>query len=501
MSPAEAAYQLGSTYSEMLPAELRARHGIFHTPPALAERLLDQAESAGTNWRTARILDPAAGFGAFLIPAARRMAAAAARANPTIAYKNIGVRLRGWEIDPFAAWLANVFVFAELQTVIPNRTARSPTFVEARDSLTTVSQLGTFELVIGNPPFGRQRLASSTRKRFARSLYGHANLYGIFLDLAVRLASRKGLVSFLTPASFLAGEYFKNLRATLWREAPPLNIDFVAARKGIFDGVLQETVLATYRCGGERKPIAVHFLEGRSDHRLQLRAAGNFVLPGRPSEPWILPRHIEDVALADRLEHMPHRLADWGYRVSTGPLVWNRHKLQLRDRAEDGCLPLIWAESVTSDGQFHFRCEKRNHKPYFMPLRGDDWLIVDTPCVLLQRTTAKEQARRLIAAEMPRRFIAKHGGVTVENHLNMLIPSNASPAVPPALLTAFLNTAIVDRAFRCISGSVAVSAYELESLPVPSPALISRFKNHLTSCLNRNEIEREIARLYGHRSR
>jgi adenine-specific DNA-methyltransferase len=88
--------------------------------------------------------------------------------------------------------------------------------------------------------------------------------------------------------------------------------------------------------------------------------------------------------------------------------------------------------------------------------------------VLLQRTTAKEQARRLIAAEMSSAFLAKHGAVTVENHLNMLVPTTSKPLVSPNLLSLFLNSVAADRAFRCISGSVAVSAYELESLPLPS---------------------------------
>jgi adenine-specific DNA-methyltransferase len=39
--------------------------------------------------------------------------------------------------------------------------------------------------------------------------------------------------------------------------------------------------------------------------------------------------------------------------------------------------------------------------------------------VLVQRTTAKEQHRRLISAEMPAELIAQHGRITVENHLNM----------------------------------------------------------------------------------
>jgi adenine-specific DNA-methyltransferase len=93
---------------------------------------------------------------------------------------------------------------------------------------------------------------------------------------------------------------------------------------------------------------------------------------------------------------------------------------------------------------------------------------VTQPCVLVQRTTAKEQARRLIAAELPQQLIAQHSAVIVENHLNMVRPLNGTPKISPAAVAAVLNSRSADQAFRCISGSVAVSAFELEALPLPS---------------------------------
>ena len=58
----------------------------------------------------------------------------------------------------------------------------------------------------------------------------------------------------------------------------------------------------------------------------------------------------------------------------------------------------------------------------------------------------------------------------MENHLNMVRPMVEKPAVSLRVIAAFLNSEVVDAAFRCISGSVAVSATELEALPLPSPA-------------------------------
>jgi adenine-specific DNA-methyltransferase len=491
---AQAAYHLSLLYSGLLPADWRAKHGIFYTPPALAERLLDQADRAGTDWAKAHILDPAAGAGAFLVPAVARVLDSLGNCVPAIAVQNINARLRGFELDAFAAWLTEVFVEVAALEVVVSSGRRIGKIIEVRDSLDEPIQEGRFDLVVGNPPFGKLRLSADRRARFSRSLYGHANLYGVFTDLAIRHARAGGLVSFLTPSSFLAGEYFKNLRGLLGREAPPIEIDFVALRKGVFEDVLQETVLATYRKGGARVKTRVNFIHPQLKRVVQAEPAGHFTLPRDPSAAWLLPRHSDEASLVKRLRAMPERLADWGYKISTGPLVWNRYKPQLSDAPDKTTVPLIWAECVTSTGRFVFRWAKRNHKPFFRIGESDAWLLVRTPCVLLQRTTAKEQARRLIAAEMPASFIAKHGAVTVENHLNMLIPTAAKPIIPPALLSAFLNSSAADRAFRCLSGSVAVSAYELESLPLPSAIA---FKKGVGRCNTPAGIDSIAAALYG----
>lgn len=165
---------------------------------------------------------------------------------------------------------------------------------------------------------------------------------------------------------------------------------------------------------------------------------------------------------------MAARLASYGYRVATGQLVWNRHKAQFCDRARDGAAPVLWAECVGRDGQFEFRAERGTHRPFI--LVEDDqrhWLNFE-PCVLVQRTTSKEQARRLIATVVSNEFVAQHDGYVVENHLNMLLPVGTNP-VPLWVVAGLLNCRVADESFRCISGSVAVSAYELEALPLPEP--------------------------------
>lgn len=491
-----AAYQIGLAYTGMLPANHRGTHGIYYTPPALTAHLISQATEAGVDWASARVLDPACGGGAFLTPVARQIIEALPGCSPRILIQNIAARIRGYDLDPFGAWLSQVALDAALLSISRGADRCLPVLVTVCDSLRRSPPRDRFDLVIGNPPYGRVTLPAEDRARFKRSLYGHANLYGLFTDMALRQVKPGGVIAYVTPTSFLAGEYFKNLRALLGRDAPPATIDFVSIRKGVFDEVLQETLLAAYRRGTAATAVTVHEITPAHGPTLDVLTAGTMPMPLDPSQPWILPRTPRQAPLVKRLAGMSHQLADWGYTVSTGPLVWNRYKEQLAHKPGRNCRPLIWAEAVTSDGQFVFRAKKKNHAPYFEIRRGDDWLIVDRPCVLLQRTTAKEQARRLIAAALPPEFVAKHGGVVVENHLNMVRPITDAPPVLADVLAAFLNSAAADRAFRCVSGSVAVSAYELEALPLPSPEELDELRRLVDRGAGRDRIEAACARLY-----
>ena len=493
----DASYMMGVIYTGMMPARFRAELGAYYTPPALCERLLDMATDAGVDWRSARVLDPACGGGAFLSPVARRMAEHLEDCSAKSALQDIQRRLRGFELDSFAAWMSQVFLDVTLSDLYHKAGQRLQSVIRVCDSLEQASTGKGFDLVVGNPPYGRVTLSPEVREKFRRSLFGHANLYGIFTDLALRYTRAGGVIAYVTPTSFLAGEYFKALRGLLGREAPPASIDFVSARKGVFAGVQQETLLAVYQCGaGDAGTGQVHFISPGKKGSIETTDAGTFSLPDKPEQPWLMPRTEAQSRLVRQVKGLPYRLVDYGYTVSTGPLVWNRHKSGLRQRSGKGSYPLVWAESVRADGVFEFRAQKRNHKPYFKPGPKESWVVTDFPCVLLQRTTAKEQIRRLIAAELPAAFIEKHGAVVIENHLNMIKPLNGAPRVSPAVLAVLLNCEVVDQVFRCINGSVAVSAYELEALPLPSPEAIKEIERLMQRGATRGALEQAAQRLY-----
>lgn len=165
---------IGVLYTAMIPRVFRSKQGAYYTPPALCEQLLDMAMAAGVDWATAHVLDPACGGGAFLSPVARRMAASVESVSAELALRGIEWRLAGFEVDPFAAWLSQVFLDVTVGNLCRSAGRRLRPVVRVCDSHEQES--ASFDLVVGNPPYGRVTRSPRLRAKFTQSLFGHANL-------------------------------------------------------------------------------------------------------------------------------------------------------------------------------------------------------------------------------------------------------------------------------------------------------------------------------------
>ncbi|HEX8690722.1 MAG TPA: Eco57I restriction-modification methylase domain-containing protein, partial [Solirubrobacterales bacterium] len=163
-----------------------------------------------------------------------------------------------------------------------------PLFARVGDGLTEAPEHA--RAVVMNPPYGRVRLDETERSRWNRYLYGHANLYSLFLAAGLESLDDDGVLAALVPTSFLAGRYFASLRAELARQAPLREVTFVEERDGVFAGVLQETCLAVFaRCRSRRTAIA------SANGRIAEVAK---VASPRGNRPWILPRRSDDAHVA-----------------------------------------------------------------------------------------------------------------------------------------------------------------------------------------------------------
>lgn len=483
------AEEVGQQYVSALSPSDRSRHGRHYTPTALAEELWAMTKRA-MGWKRPRaldglVLDPACGAGALLLPVLRDHMGCAARIDPQLALNALPNYIAGVDNDPGAAWLANVLLASEMLPILARmeraRRRPLPALVRCGDGLAPVDQPA--RAVVMNPPYGRTRLDAAERERFAAAVYGHANLYGLFMAAGLEALDDDGVLAALVPTSFLAGRYFENLRGLLIKQAPLREVGFVADRSGSFTGVLQETALTTFTRRKARR-VAVNSLQPKA-----VEVA--VVASPRTSAPWLLPRRADDAPVAAAAQQLPLSLGGTGWRVSTGPLVWNRRKGDLGSDEGPGRVRVVWAADI--DGGVMHQDPARDSLRW-LTVRGTDekFMVLREPAVLVQRTTAPEQTRRLVAAYLDEATLAAWGGaVAVENHVNVIRSDEDDPLVNGRTLTRLLGTDTLDRVLRCLSGSVAVSAYELAALPLPGADTLGEL-----DALDNRAFERRVAAAY-----
>lgn len=485
--------QLGDAYVAALTPEVRGQHGRHYTPPLLAQEIWTQTVAQAGGAIDGLVLDPACGAGALLLPPLREWLAHRPDTAPTATLASAESAIAGRDLDAAAVWLGSVLLASELLPVWrrlrPSRRRPLPALLSVADGLSEQTSRAT--AVVMNPPYGRRKLDPEDRARWAHVLSGHANIYSLFIAAAIKHTAPGGTVTALVPAGWLGGLYFTALRKHLVQQAPPTRIAYVTEREGVFSSdVLQETVIATFAVGRSASTLRCDRLtvNGHADRR----RIGVTSLPTDPTGPWLLPRDPGDNRLIAATARMPHRLTDHGWRVSTGPLVWNRVKDQITAQDAPGAVPILWAADIEG-GEIH-RDATREHQRYWQPRTDDERAmnVLRTPAVLVQRTTSTDQPRRLVSAVMDAKTLAAWGGeVVVENHVNV-IRIDRETNCPPRLLHALLSHADVDRVFRCLSGSVAVSASELHALPLPSPEVIGQWAD-----LDGESLATAIAAAYG----
>lgn len=481
--------EVGQAYVQALSLETRSRHGRHYTPAPLAEELWALVrERLGWRGKPAQPLpglvrDPACGAGALLLPALREHIRGSHGLDPRLVVAGLPSVLEGWDLDPAAVWIANVVMAAELLPLVAavpaDRRRRLPALARVGDGLAVRRPA---RVVLMNPPYGRVRLSDAELVRFADVLYGHANLYGVFMAAAAdQLEVRSGLLAALVPTSWTAGRYFGPLRTRLSRGLRLSDVRFVEARSGVFTGVLQETCLALFTA----KQVRRTRVSSTGDSGVTSIATVN---APSGSSVWLLPRRSSLASVAAGAALQPTTLAGLGWKVSTGPLVWNRRKEDLMASGEGA--RIVWASDFDAGGLR--RDPRRDDKRLLRIHDAADRRVMCLfePAVLVQRTAAPESPRKLVAFHLDQKTLDQHGGeIVAENHVNVARPVNS--AIPPELLARVLATPTLDQVARCISGSVALSAFELESLPLPDQETILSW-----ATLDDETLARVVARAY-----
>jgi methylase of polypeptide subunit release factors len=204
----------------------RKRLGAWYTPERLVEFVLDRATDGLGVAAVTTVLDPSCGDGRFLQSATRRWPEAS---------------IAGIDIDP-SAIASSVDSVPNAQVVLADALDYSG-FVD-----------GTFDLVVGNPPFLGQMASATTRGGRSRLGGGaYADTAALFVARALQLAKPDGgRVAFVLPQSFLAARDVAPIRAAI-AEAGRV-VSLWAADALMFDASVHTIVLVVER-GRSQGPI------------------------------------------------------------------------------------------------------------------------------------------------------------------------------------------------------------------------------------------------------
>lgn len=494
----DGAFWLSTTYALLIGKELQSHFAMYFTPPMLANRLIDNLVSNGASLTEHRWKDPACGGGAFLLPVSIRMIEELRKkgASPKAIIEKLSSNLAGADIDPLLSMLSTSFIkMAAYREIIDSR-CDLELQISVANSLSVAETSHSVEVVICNPPYRKMSRQEwlPYQDHFGEVITGQPNIYGLFIQKCIELATQSGLIGLLTPTSYLSGQNFSKLRRSIRTFTSVQQLDLIVEKEGIFLGVEQEAVLSVLLRGEQNTSNATEIF---TLSKSIFKRVGSCTLPNGFSA-WPIPRDNTDTHTLIGAGKSPYRLRDYGYIVRTGAYVDYRdcrttYMTYPTKAITKAVFPLIWSADITTKKQLdHGRTSKRDSRPTFIEMNNPTHQsVIRRPCLALQRVTSAEQARRLVGAEVPRKLLLEFGGVVGENHVLFLEWINEKVGISPSLMVDLLSSYSVDRLFRCISGAVNVSIFELEQLPLPDPSILSKLLSN-----GKNTVDAAVEQAY-----
>ncbi|AKG91653.1 TaqI-like C-terminal specificity domain/Eco57I restriction-modification methylase [Geoglobus ahangari] len=339
-----------------------------------------------------------------------------------------------------------------------------------------------FDVVIGNPPYGRlkQIIEDKKEKDFMSKIYGklysyqvgNLNQYKLFLERSYFLVSKGGYFSMIFPSSFLGENDSKELRKLFFEKAMVKKILEFPERARVFEGITQAVTILVYK-----KEIADQdyefMLRTNIENRDMVATLSDFVNISRddlkaltgdeyriplftnPKIEWEILKHISKYPPFKGDENNPP-IGD----VGVGHLDETFDKEFMSDEPGDDLL----IKGIHLDRYF-VNLDPNGPKPRWIKNKEE---------FFRKKPEAKENIKfeRIIGrntinkASKPRlRFAILKPGYVITNNVKFIILKDKN--IYKFYLIALLNSKILNWRFELFSFQNRVNNYEVEALPIP----------------------------------
>jgi len=331
--------------------------------------------------------------------------------------------------------------------------------------------LHTFTHAILNPPYKKISNDSRHRRLLRRAGIETVNLYSAFVALAMAQLEAGGILVAIIPRSFCNGPYYRPFREFILERAALRHIHLFAARDKAFkeDSVLQENVIVMLERGGKQGTVCISTStdDGFVDYQTTPITFDRVVLTGDKERVIHIPTDGEEQR-APRSSICRFNLAELGLRISTGPVVDFRLREHLRDSPEAGTVPLLYPSHFVAEGIDWPKPPGKKPNALALLPETQKWLYPLGFYVVTRRLSSKEEKRRIVASVVDPAAFPGYAWLGFENHLNVFHEGKQGMSENLARgLAVFLNSTVVDEAFRCFSGHTQVNATDLRSMKYP----------------------------------
>lgn len=503
----EFADQAGRAYAATTVKAHQKSLGQYLTPVEIARAMASRAVAGMNAERVVRVIDPAAGAGILAVAACEALVAHST--PPEV------IELVCYEIDPdLAAVLREVM--GEVARRLAPRVRVDVRVIESDFILDNAGRLTNelfdrrselFDLVISNPPYFKLNKEDARARACASLVHGQPNIYGLFMGVCAAMLRPGARFCFITPRSWASGPYFEHLRKQLLLVIRPCEIHLFDSRTASFsrDEVLQEVMIAWgeradgWLANAHTSTIRMSTSKGAADieQGVERRLPATELLDIRDRHLVLkLPATQDDDRVVGLVHSWSGSLARYGLKISTGPVVHFRTLDHLRQGPQGSVAPLLWLSHVKAM-QVSWPLGLTRKAEYIEESSESAYVLVPNKnYVLLRRFSAKEEARRLVAA--PYFALEGYASVGLENHLNFIYRPNGEMSVDETWgFAALLNSALLDQYFRCVNGNTQVSATELRAMPMPPLEAVKEIGRRIRGITDLERIDPVVARIVG----
>lgn len=504
--------ELSEICGELLMQSNSRTTGEFYTPLSLAEHLINLSGlSSEEILGESTLVDPSCGGGIILLTVAARAVHYALHESisPSEAIDALTRNLHGYDIQPFAINLTKLMLRAICAPLCSRVQDKSFTFsnICLLDPLKEF-ETSKFDFIIGNPPYlPVKRKQLSFVSKYQEVLYGHINLYGLFLWWAIESVSDGGIVAYLVPQTLSSGLYFEKLRTALHRVTRIRSITRMTDRKGVIgDADQQVMAICLQKCDSdylslESTQVNVIVTHNGTDiarcvptpvlHTQLVK-----VIDAKPI--WVISDNTVDYDIQDTIEsRLGGTIGNLAPAIvcQNGGFVWNQHQDAVTHVEAADTIPLVSSGTIAPFRfQFSYSVNNPQYRRAYIKLEdvGNEKRYAGSS-VLVQRVTARKTGRRLIAAMVSGEFTQQYSQYLVENHVNAITSEDNDLLFG---ITAWINSDIAQFLFQMRNGNAQISLYELQNLPCSEDLLVrlAPMSRQITTSNHENidEILREL---------